>query len=341
VRPEDFSMGKLAIIIPAYKPDFFIQALESLANQTNTDFQVYIGDDNSPFDLKSVVDSFSHKLNITYKRFDENLGSTDLVAQWTRSVDLIKTEEWLWLFSDDDLAENECVAAFYRALSQTGAKFDAYRFNTTVIDENGRFISEATSSPEIEKSVSLAYNILLWKRGNSMPDHIFSVSAYRSNGGFVNFPFAQGSDWATSIKFAHPKGLYTINAPKVRWRRSATNVSAVRPDKKLEMIEGHLAFLQWVLERFSSPDSESNFIGPAQIRYAAMYNLKAVMKSHYRGVPASGLVSIARQISAIFKISFAAATVLCIRVNAGLVKPKLRAEAKKWLLRSGILKPKR
>ena len=49
---------KLAIIIPAYEEEFLAETLESLANQTNMDFNVYVGDDCSPFDLGKIVDSF-------------------------------------------------------------------------------------------------------------------------------------------------------------------------------------------------------------------------------------------------------------------------------------------
>ena len=64
----------LAIIIPAYKPDYLAETLESLTKQTNKDFKVYIGDDASPFSLEDIVGQFSDKLNIVYKKFDKNIG---------------------------------------------------------------------------------------------------------------------------------------------------------------------------------------------------------------------------------------------------------------------------
>lgn len=41
-------MKKLAIIIPAYKPRFLQETLDSIAKQNNHEFTVYIGDDASP-----------------------------------------------------------------------------------------------------------------------------------------------------------------------------------------------------------------------------------------------------------------------------------------------------
>ena len=48
----------LAIVIPAYKARFFKEVLESIAQQDNTDFAVYIGDDASPDDLQSSLPFF-------------------------------------------------------------------------------------------------------------------------------------------------------------------------------------------------------------------------------------------------------------------------------------------
>jgi len=109
-------MNKLAIVIPAYKADYFEQALESIAGQTCTNFTLYIGDDASPHDLYAIVKDFESKINLHYKRYDENLGSKDLVAQWERCIDLVKDEKWIWLFSDDDLMAKHCVEEFYKSL---------------------------------------------------------------------------------------------------------------------------------------------------------------------------------------------------------------------------------
>lgn len=86
--------NKLAIIIPAYKDAFFNKTLESLAQQTNKNFTVYIGDDNSPYNLEKIVSEYSNQLNIIYKRFPTNLGSTDLVLQWNRCLSMIQDEDF-------------------------------------------------------------------------------------------------------------------------------------------------------------------------------------------------------------------------------------------------------
>ena len=57
-------MKKLAIIIPAYKDTYLHNALSSISNQTCKDFNLYIGDDASPYDLTKIIKPFYNKLNI-------------------------------------------------------------------------------------------------------------------------------------------------------------------------------------------------------------------------------------------------------------------------------------
>ena len=97
--------NKLAIIIPAYKAAFFDKTLDSLSRQTDKNFKVYIGDDDSPHDLEKIVSNYHGRLDITYKRFPTNLGSTDLVRHWNRCLDMLQDEDFFCLFSDDDIME--------------------------------------------------------------------------------------------------------------------------------------------------------------------------------------------------------------------------------------------
>lgn len=55
-------MKKLAIIIPAYKPRFLQETLDSIAKQNSHEFTVYIGDDASPYPLKTIVDHYKKQV---------------------------------------------------------------------------------------------------------------------------------------------------------------------------------------------------------------------------------------------------------------------------------------
>jgi glycosyltransferase involved in cell wall biosynthesis len=275
---------KLAVVIPAFKREFFAKALDSLARQTCKDFTVYVGDDDSPHALEEVVKPFRDRLDIHYTRFTENLGGKDLVAQWTRCVELTRGEDWIWLFSDDDLASSNCVELFYSEMPRR--RGDVYRFNTRVIDEHDEQTSGTLSSPDFETSERMAYHLLYWRRGNSMPDHIFSRDVYQRKGGFVRTAYAQGADWATSILFSQDTGMHVLQDGMISWRRSASNVSAVPDRKKRAMMLGHYQFIGWVLRHFSHlQQTPVDGISFEMIRQAAANNLREVIVQHYRGLP--------------------------------------------------------
>jgi glycosyltransferase involved in cell wall biosynthesis len=139
----------LAIIIPAYKSTFLRNVLDSIANQTARQFQVYIGDDASPEKIGDIAREFSDILPINYRRFETNLGGVSLTKQFERCIRM-SHEPWVWLFSDDDLMEPNCVESFLQELQMTNGSHDLYRFNTIYIDGDGRLVSENPPHPQNE-----------------------------------------------------------------------------------------------------------------------------------------------------------------------------------------------
>lgn len=285
-RMNPTSSSDLAIIIPAYKEQFLAEALRSLSQQTNKDFSVYIGDDGSPQNLRPIVDAFSSDLRLNYHRFPNNMGAENLVRQWSRCVELAKNEKWVWLFSDDDIASPNCVEAFRGRSSNEGG--DVYRFNTCVIDQQGKLKSGSLKSPDFESSEEMAYHLLYWQRGNSMPDHIFSRDVYERAGGFVYTPYAQGADWATSILFSKQQGMRVVQAGMISWRQSGMNISSTASHRRKEVMRGHYCFIEWVLTHFRYLNGEPRHgISFQMIQEAALYNLHAVIAQHYKGLSPS------------------------------------------------------
>jgi glycosyltransferase involved in cell wall biosynthesis len=102
---------ELAIVIPAYKSLYFRETLRSISIQDQKDFTLYIGDDASPDDLLSIVNEFQSCIPIIYKRFESNLGGTDLVGHWERCIDMVVNgEKWIWLQSVKDKLKSEFIS---------------------------------------------------------------------------------------------------------------------------------------------------------------------------------------------------------------------------------------
>lgn len=239
--------NKLAIIIPAFKNDFLDKTLESLSRQSNQNFIVYIGDDASPYDLKSIVDEFSSKLNIVYKRFEDNLGSKSLTKQWERCIEL-SNEDWVWLFSDDDLLSPSAIDSFYITLEKKpNSKF--FKFFTTMIDAEGKEIDLFRDKTNIETNMISAKDFITKRLKNDrfrsyVVEYVFSRDLFERYK-FVDFPLAWSSDDATWLLYAIDNGGIDIIKDHIYWRLSGINISStnVKDDEKQK---ASIQYMNWL-----------------------------------------------------------------------------------------------
>lgn len=244
---------KLAIVIPAYKIEFFEDTLKSFSHQTCKDFTVYIGDDCSKDDFRSLVDRYRDCIDIVYHRFESNLGGQDLVAHWKRCIELTQDEPWLWLFSDDDCLDNNCVESFFKELRSTDNPFDIYHFNVDIINQVGVVLRKTTSYPDIILCDDFYRKKELGKINSFVVEYIFSREIYKKVDGFQSFDLAWGSDIATWIKIGYEKGIKTISNARVQWRQSDKNITPNVNNKMLERkLQANLNFLQWSNSFFCS-----------------------------------------------------------------------------------------
>lgn len=244
---------KLAIVIPAFKPDFLNRTLESLSKQTNKSFKLYIGDDDSPGDLYSLVRPFEQSLDIYYKKFESNLGSLSIVSHWSRCIELIKEEQWIWLFGDDDIMPIDAVQRFYDFLAKS-EDYQLVRFNLSVIDKNDSIIDGPTCHPRVETSFEFAMRRLQRKCMSTVIEYIFLKKVYQEKNGFEEYPLAWASDDATWIKFAEEKGIYTLGGAPVSWRYSGLNISSrsLFSDRN-KKIDASLLFVTYLKQKFNIP----------------------------------------------------------------------------------------
>jgi len=184
---------RLAIVIPAWRAKHFTAALASLRDQTDRRFSLYIGDDGSPDDLRSIVDATTAGLDVVYHRFPQNLGGTDLVAHWHRCIALTRDEPWIWLFSDDDIAGPDCVAAFHRHFENSFGGATLLRFNLVLVDARNEIIRRPVAHPERESAIDCLEAMLSDRtRFWCAPDHIFPRASYVRHRGFFNYPKLSG-----------------------------------------------------------------------------------------------------------------------------------------------------
>ena len=240
-------MNKLAIVIPAYKPDFLEKSLQSLASQTDQRFSVYVGIDASPYSLEEIIDPFRGLIDLKVYRFKNNLGGTNLVGQWERCIGLCRDEEWICLFSDDDMMQPDCVASFYQSIIPEVV--NVLHYNLEIIDETDSVLQVCPAFPQ--RLDSATFFDLLFRRQlvARMPEFIFKRSFLLKNG-IVPFDMAWRSDTATILNAASSGGIWTLAGKnnKVLWRASTKNISGQSSLKKRKN-KVNIAFFNWVYDQ--------------------------------------------------------------------------------------------
>lgn len=242
----------LAIIIPAYKSKYLEETLLSISQQTCKNFNVYIGDDNSPENLYNIIASFRDKIDFTYHKFDSNLGGVNLVKHWERCIELSKNEKWIWLFSDDDIMQPTCVEDFYKEIEKNN-QHHVYHFNTQIIDSHSKIIKKSKKYPCYLLPYTFYKNKMLNRIDSFVVENIFSRKIYDSTKGFKVFDLAWGSDTASWIIFMNNKPMKTIQSDNyILWRSSELNISPKNDIYYLtRKLKALISFYEWSFNYFS------------------------------------------------------------------------------------------
>lgn len=233
----------LAIIVPYYKYTFFEAALQSLANQTNKNFKVYIGDDCSPENPRDLLEKYKGKIDFSYQKFDYNLGKDSLVKQWQRCLDLTSAEEWFIILGDDDVLSDNYIQSFYDNIDNVNNQYNVVRFASCNIDENGNQTSDIFQNPVIESAVDFFFK----ERRSSLSEYVFNKKKALEVG-FKDFPLAWCTDILAVLEMSDFGNVYTINDAIAYIRVSDKSISG---NKKLDKLKSQAAFdfLEYLLNK--------------------------------------------------------------------------------------------
>jgi hypothetical protein len=251
--------AQLSILIPAWKSHFLAQTLESVAAAwVPVLSQVWIFDDGAPPEIQAICQPFLERFpSWQYLRFEENLGSRDLVAHWNRCVAQTPSD-WVWLFSDDDLMEPGSVQAFFETQNRFPGT-QVFRFRQNIVNEQGQHLEADFPIPDPVSGEELGKLRFQRKLYSSAVAYIFARKAFDENQGFVPFPLAWCSDDASWISFAGKTGIRTIPEGGVSWRISPFSISGENTTLCAQKMEAAIDFVNWYNQRFPHTCSDTSF----------------------------------------------------------------------------------
>lgn len=259
----------LAIIIPYYKLTYFEATLKSLANQSDKRFKVYVGDDASPDDCALVLNQFIGQFDLTYHRFETNIGGASLTQQWERCIALINDEDWLMILGDDDVLGENVVASFYRNLEEINRNgSQVIRFASRYIDEFQKPLKGYPDyfNPKLEKSEDSFYRNLLGQSRSSLSEYMFSKTSFRKFG-FYNYPLAWHSDDRAWLEFTDGNKIYSINEAIVEVRVTQESITG-KKDNEIVKQKARAQFYEFILS-----ENQFNFTREQNINILLHYGI--------------------------------------------------------------------
>lgn len=239
---------ELAIIVPAYKSDYLRETLESIIKQSDQRFNLYIFDDASPEDINQILENTNLPASSIYHRFEKNMGQNSIVGHWSRCIEKTQGEEWIWLFSDDDLMDSNCVSSFYNAM-ELEPQTSAFRFNTHKIADDGSLLRKNVFRDDFT-AVSFLNQKLTYSQESYIVETIFSRESYEAIGGIPDLPLAWASDDLFNVKLALHGKIKVIQNAIVYWRYSGKNISGNKSKKSsLQKLKASRLFVEWIYQK--------------------------------------------------------------------------------------------
>jgi glycosyltransferase involved in cell wall biosynthesis len=132
-------MPEVSVIVPNYNHGRFLkQRLDSIFDQSFSDFEIIILDDCSTDNSRDIIESYrlnSKVSSITYN--SSNSGSS--FRQWKKGLSLAKGK-YIWIAESDDYAASDFLAIGLHALKTTCSEL--FYCKSVQVDQNGRFLRD-------------------------------------------------------------------------------------------------------------------------------------------------------------------------------------------------------
>ena len=265
----------VSVVMPAFKPHFLAQALDSIAAQTHRPLELVVCDDSADGRIEQMVAEFAARADfpVQYSRNPERLWETRSTA---RAI-AMANGEFIKFLHDDDVLEPDCVAALLAAL-RAAPRATLAATRRRLIDARGEPMADelATAFPSHD-DVRIDGNDLVAFLADHTINFIGEPSAVMCRRAPLaamgeDLPVLAGTritwvaDLALYVKLLRDGELVMLARPRVRFRISRAQFSQLGRDRPGIGEHAHDAFrraLRAMGWQGSEPDA-------TQVRMAAL-----------------------------------------------------------------------
>lgn len=253
---------KFSIIVPAYKPQFLKECIESVLTQTYDDWELVIVNDASPYDLDCIVSEYDDERILYFKR-KTGFGARELVKNWNECLTYVKGE-YVMCIGDDDKLLNNCLADYVRLISDWPGR-NIYHTRVEYIDTNSNVIGEQDVRPVMESTCDLIIRKL---NGGKIciGEFLFNTNSLRRKGGFYYTQYGCGADDITSWEMAKSNGCINCNQIGFQYRESDLTISN-RMENHYGKYEATFIWEEWFNNFIASSSQSAESINTIKERF--------------------------------------------------------------------------
>jgi glycosyltransferase involved in cell wall biosynthesis len=218
-------VATVSVIIPNYNHAAYLeQRINSVLDQTYTDFEVIILDDCSTDDSRSVITRFETHPKVSHVVFNEsNSGST--FKQWEKGIELAKGK-YIWIAESDDYCESNFLETIMKAMSGNDNCVMGYA-QSYVIDEADQILWQSGHSKladTVQGNTFIKKHLLYGNGIYNASMAVFRKDAYyKISDEFLSFKFC--GDWLFWIEMAGEGSVFISGKALNFFRKHAKDVS--------------------------------------------------------------------------------------------------------------------
>lgn len=219
----------VSVIIPNYNhAQYLSQRIESILNQTYTNYEIIIFDDNSTDNSKEIIERYRNLTPIKHIVYNTtNSGST--FKQWYKGFNLAKGE-LIWIAESDDFCDSDMLEKLVNQFIIHKTLSIAYCSSQFVNEKGERIppICHVTDSQLFYKGIDFIKHKMLF--GNAIWNASSAVfkknNAIQVEESYINYKAA--GDRLFWIKLAEQGDVVHIKSPKNYFRQHYNKVSPKR-----------------------------------------------------------------------------------------------------------------
>ncbi|MFS2187013.1 glycosyltransferase family 2 protein [Mucilaginibacter sp. Mucisp84] len=228
--------------LPVTKIGFLKNTIDSILNQSFSDFEVVIQNNaSSPEDRIQIAELIENYLGDVRFKYYENDRLLPIYDNFNKVLSRSAGQYFL-ILSDDDNLTPDSLSNFYKLINSMPGLY-VYHCRVKLINEKGEVTNYSPLCNNFETLPDFLYHRLTIKRLQFLSDFVVDTAKLKSIGGFPTFPLGWGMDDLTWYLLGE-KGIGYISDIGLEYRVVTNNFSNSKQNFRLRLDDINFLYKQ-------------------------------------------------------------------------------------------------